>query len=174
MSSPSPPISIVRTKWVAGASYYPCGRLRRSEHIGKGIMAMASSYLFCHLTSIRNKTLHHSTLHEFPCTAPGIPLFRICNKIGIEGQPGQGPAVADDHQLLARPGHGHIHPADIRQEADFALRVAPGQAYIDDIAFLSLEAVDGIDGYFVSISLQDRRVLQQFPKQVHLPPVGRD
>ncbi len=64
----------------------------------------------------------------------------------VEGGLRQSGAIADHYELPAGPGHGDIHPADLGQKADPAVRIAAGHPDIDDIPFLALEAVDGIDG----------------------------
>src|ERR1700722_18857691 len=75
-----------------------------------------------------------SAFHKLPCAPVRLPLLRVSNKIGIEGQPGERPAVADDYQLLTCPGHGYVHPADIGQEADLVVGIAPRQPDVNDVA----------------------------------------
>ncbi len=40
-------------------------------------------------------------------------------------------------------GHAHVHAADVRQESDLALGVAPYQGDGNDVAFLALKRIDG-------------------------------
>src|SRR5689334_12326131 len=96
-------------------------------------------------------------LRKFPGALIRVPVLCPGNKVGIEIELGKGCAIANDHQLLSRTGHGHIHTADIAQETDAVIGVAARHADINNIALLALKTVDGIDSYSVLIRLQCRR-----------------
>ena len=54
--------------------------------------------------------------------------------------------VADDDEFHAGAGDGYIHAAEVVEEAYGALVVVAYHADDDDVAFLSLESVDAVDG----------------------------
>ena len=54
--------------------------------------------------------------------------------------------VAENNQFHACTGHGDIHAAEVAEETDLTLFVAANQRYNDDVAFLSLKSIDGVDG----------------------------
>ncbi|AMS32732.1 hypothetical protein AEM42_10730 [Betaproteobacteria bacterium UKL13-2] len=51
--------------------------------------------------------------------------------------------IAHQQQLAPCAGHAHVHAADVRQEADFALGVAARQGNGNDVALLALKRIDG-------------------------------
>ena len=54
-------------------------------------------------------------------------------------------AVAEDDELHAGTGDGDVHAAQVAEEAYLALVVGAHQRDDDDVALLTLEAVDGVD-----------------------------
>ena len=98
-------------------------------------------------------------LHKLPRALPGIVLFSISNKISIERQLGKCAAITNHHQFFPGPCHGYIHAAYVRQEADLIFCIAARHPDIYNIPLLSLEAVNGVDGYFTAVSLQGRCML---------------
>jgi hypothetical protein len=51
--------------------------------------------------------------------------------------PAQRGRIAHQQQLAPCAGHAHVHAADVRQEADLALRVAARQGDGNDVALMS-------------------------------------
>ena len=72
----------------------------------------------------------------------------------VEGMSAQGGGVADDDEFHACPGDGHVHAAEVGEEAHLSLLVLPHHGDEDDVALLSLETVYGVDG---------NEVAQRFP-----------
>jgi len=58
--------------------------------------------------------------------------------------PAQRGRIAHQQQLAPCAGHAHVHAADVRQEADLALRVAARQGDGNDVALLALKRIDGV------------------------------
>ena len=50
-------------------------------------------------------------------------------------------AVAHENKFHASPRDGYVHTAQVVQEADLSVLVAPHQTNEDDVAFLPLESV---------------------------------
>jgi hypothetical protein len=50
--------------------------------------------------------------------------------------------IAHQQQLAPCAGHAHVHAADVRQKADFALGVAACQGDGRDAALLALKRID--------------------------------
>ena len=92
----------------------------------------------------------------------------------VEGMVRQRGGVAQDEQLHAGTGDGHIHAAKVVQETDTTLIVTSHHRNQDDIAFLSLEAIDRIDRYLAYEWLEETALLHKFAEQLHLALVGRD
>ena len=63
-------------------------------------------------------------------------------------------AVAHYDKLHACPRDGHVHTAQVVQESDLPVLVAPHQTNEDDIAFLSLEPVYGVYAQQVAIGFE--------------------
>ena len=55
-------------------------------------------------------------------------------------------AVAEDDDLHAGSGDGHVHAAQVAEETNLSLVVAAYQRDDDDVALLSLKTVDGVHG----------------------------
>ena len=68
--------------------------------------------------------------------------LEVLDELGVETVAGEGLSVADDDEFHAGAGDGDVHAAEVVEEADRALVVVAYHADEDDIAFLSLEAVD--------------------------------
>jgi hypothetical protein len=56
-----------------------------------------------------------------------------------------GPFVAQDNQLHAGSCDGYVHTAEVAQETNLSFVVAANHRDDDDVALLSLEAIDGVD-----------------------------
>lgn len=86
----------------------------------------------------------------------------------------EGGGVAQDDELHAGAGDGHVHAAQVAQEAYLALVVGAHEAYEYHVALLALEAVDGVDRNQVAVGLEIGRAAHQAAQQLHLGAVGRD
>ena len=53
-------------------------------------------------------------------------------------------AVTDDDELGACPCHGHVHAAEVTQEAYLSIFVASDKRHYDDVPLLTLEAIYGV------------------------------
>ena len=73
----------------------------------------------------------------------------------VEGMAGEGDDAADDDELHAGAGHGYVHAAEVAEETDVAFVVASYKRYHNHIPFLSLKAVDGVDGDEVAEGLEE-------------------
>ena len=58
---------------------------------------------------------------------------------------GERAAVAEDDDLHAGTGDGDVHAAHVTEEAYLSFLVRADEGEDDDVALLTLEAVDGID-----------------------------
>ena len=81
-------------------------------------------------------------------------------------------AVAEDDDLHASTSDGHIHASQVAQEAYLALFVRADERDDDDVAFLTLEAVDGVDGDQSAEGLEELVLAQQLSEQLHLCAIG--
>lgn len=63
---------------------------------------------------------------------------------------------------------GYVHTAQVVQEADLSVLVAPHQTNEDDIAFLSLEPVYGVYAQQVAIGFEKGIPAEQGAQQLHL------
>ena len=86
----------------------------------------------------------------------------------------EGGAVAKDDELHASAGDGHVHATEIAEEANLALVVAAHKGDKDDVALLTLKAVDGVDGDEAAEGLEELALLDETTQQLNLCAVGRD
>ena len=76
---------------------------------------------------------------------------------------GKGGAAAHDDEFHTGPGHGHIHAAQVLEESDLALLIGPYQGNDDDVTFLPLESVNGVDGDKAAERLEKAILLDALP-----------
>ena len=57
----------------------------------------------------------------------------------------EGGGIADDEKLHAGASHGNVHPAEVAQETDVALLVAPYKRDDNYVALLPLKSVNRVD-----------------------------
>lgn len=97
----------------------------------------------------------------------GSALLRPGSDVGVEaaveGVTAERGGVAYQDKLHACARHGYIHASQIPEEAYLAVFVAAYQRHDDDVALLSLKAVNGVDGDEVSIGLEPRGISEQTP-----------
>ena len=85
-----------------------------------------------------------------------------------------GRGIAEDDQFHPGAGDGHVHPSQVAQEAYLSFVVGADEGDEDDVAFLSLEAVDGVHADQVSVRFEELTFLEQPSQVLHLCAVGRD
>ena len=69
--------------------------------------------------------------------------LHISQQLHKKRMPAQRGRIAHQQQLAPCAGHAHVHAANVRQEADLALRVAARQGDGNDVALLALKRIDG-------------------------------
>ena len=80
--------------------------------------------------------------------------------------------VAEDDDLHAGSGDGNVHAAQVAKETYLPFVVGTNQGDDDDVALLSLEAVNGIDADESAKGLEVFALHQEAPQILHLGPVG--
>lgn len=63
-------------------------------------------------------------------------------------------AVAHENKFHASSRDGYVHTAQVVQEADLSVLVAPHQTNEDDVAFLPLEPVYGVYAQQVAVGFE--------------------
>lgn len=76
--------------------------------------------------------------------------------------------VSDDYQLHTGPRDGDIHTSEVAEKSDLSLVVGPHETDEDNIALLSLEAVDRVDCYQTPIGLEELAFSYQPLQILHL------
>ncbi len=69
--------------------------------------------------------------------------FHIRQQLPKKRVPAKRGGITHQQQLAPCAGHAHVHAADVRQEANFALGVAARQGDGNDVALLALKRIDG-------------------------------
>ena len=82
--------------------------------------------------------------------------------------------IAQDDEFHAGTGDGDIHSAEVAEESDLSFIVGTHEGDEDDIALLSLEAIDGIHADETAIGLEELTLLEQATKILHLGTIRRD
>ena len=90
----------------------------------------------------------------------------------VEGVARQGGGVAQDEKFHAGARHGHVHAAQVAQEANLPRIVGTHQRNEDDIAFLALEPIDRVDGNQVAEGFEKGAFFDQALEVLHLCAVG--
>ena len=85
-----------------------------------------------------------------------------------------GVAVSDDNQLHAGTSHGYVHAPQVPQKTNLPLVIGTHQRDDNDISFLSLKAIHGIDGNLSAVGFEELFFHDQPTQQLHLCAVGRD
>lgn len=89
----------------------------------------------------------------------------------VEGMAGEGGGVAYDDELHAGSCHCHVHAPEVAEKTDVAVGVAAHEGDYYDVAFLSLKAIDGVDGDQMAQLTEIWGILKQTTKILHLRPV---
>ena len=92
----------------------------------------------------------------------------VLYELGVEAVAGEGLGVADDNEFHAGACDGHIHSAQVVEEADGALVIVPHHADDDDVALLPLEAIDGVDGDVAAEGAEEFLPLEKTANEAHL------
>ena len=80
--------------------------------------------------------------------------------------------IAQDDELHAGTGHGYVDAAQVAEEAYLAFVVGADEADEDDIALLTLEAINGIDCHQVAVGTQGGAAAELAAQVLHLCLVG--
>jgi len=101
-------------------------------------------------------------------------VLYVVPQLAVERVARHGRHVAEDDQLHACAGDGHIHAAQVAQESYLPLVVRAHQRDDDDVALLPLEPVNRIHRYKAAERLEEVALHEQPPQKLHLCPIGRD
>lgn len=98
----------------------------------------------------------------------------VVDELVVEGMLGECFGVAEYDEFHAGAGEGDVHAAEVAEEADGALLVVAHHADDDDVALLSLEAIDAVDRYLVAQGAEELLQLEELADEAHLGFVGGD
>ena len=85
-----------------------------------------------------------------------------------------GGGIAEDDEFHAGTGDGHVHASEVTQETDLSFVVGTDEGDEDDVAFLALEAIDGVDADEVAVRFEELAFLEKSAEVLHLCAIGRD
>ena len=80
--------------------------------------------------------------------------------------------VADDDEFHACAGDGDVHAAQVAKESYLSLLVGAHEGDDDDVAFLSLEAVNGVDGDKAAVWFVVFASTDELSEILHLCAIG--
>ena len=86
---------------------------------------------------------------------------------------GEGFNIADDDEFHAGTGDGNVHAAQVAQETYLSLLVGTHERDDDDVAFLSLEPVNGVHGDKTAVWLVVFAPADELAQILHLCAIGR-
>ena len=92
----------------------------------------------------------------------------------VEGVAGHGVGVAQDDELHTGTGDGDIHAAQVAQKADLTAVVGAYERDEDDVAFLTLEAIDSVDTDEMAEGSERLATTDELAQILDLGAVGRD
>lgn len=101
-------------------------------------------------------------------------IFNIVNEFSIESMVAHGFFVAKDYEFHFGSCHGNVHAAEVREEADLSAVVVAYEAYEYDVAFLTLETIDGADSDGMAERAELFAAAQLLAYVACLHPIGRD
>ena len=87
---------------------------------------------------------------------------------------GEGWGIAEYDKFHAGPGDSDIHATQVIEKPDVAVFVGTDEADENDISFLTLETVDGVNGNKAFQGMKEAVVLDELADVLHLHPVWRD
>ena len=82
--------------------------------------------------------------------------------------------IAEDDEFHAGAGDGYVHAPQVAQESYLSFVVGAHERDDDDVAFLSLETVDGVHGDEATVGFEELVALDEAAQVLHLCAVGRD
>ena len=88
------------------------------------------------------KVLHVAWIQTSSC----LQALDVFVQLFVESMFRQRGGIAQDDELHAGAGDGHIHAAQVVEETDLPFFVGAHQADEDNVALLPLESVHGVDG----------------------------
>ena len=100
--------------------------------------------------------------------------FNIVIKAFVKGVSGHRRGISEDDQFHSGTGDGDIHTSQVAEEAYLSLVVGSHQRNQDDIALLSLEAINGIDADETAVGLEELLLFKQPSQILHLSTIWRD
>ena len=85
-----------------------------------------------------------------------------------------GRGIAEDDEFHTGACDGHVHAAEVTQETNLSFVVGADEGDEDDVAFLALEAVDGVDADEVAVRFEELAFFEESAEVLHLGAVGGD
>ena len=85
-----------------------------------------------------------------------------------------GGCIAEDDEFHTGACDGHVHAAEVAQETNLSFVVGADEGDEDDVAFLTLETVDGVDADEVAVRFEEFAFLEETAEVLHLCAIGRD
>ena len=85
-----------------------------------------------------------------------------------------GGGIAEDDEFHAGACDGHVHASEVAQETDLSFVVGTDEGDEDDVAFLTLEAVDCVDADEVAVRFEELAFLEETAEVLHLCAVRGD
>ena len=83
-----------------------------------------------------------------------------------------GGCIAEDDEFHPGTCDGHVHAAEVTEETDLSFVVGADEGDEDDVAFLALEAVDGVDADEVAVGFKELAFLEESAEVLYLGTVG--
>ena len=90
----------------------------------------------------------------------------------VERMACHGGGIAEDDEFHAGAGDGHVHATEVSEETDLSFVVGTDEGDEDDVAFLALEAIDGVDADEVAVRFEELAFLEEATEVLHLGAVG--
>ena len=85
-----------------------------------------------------------------------------------------GRGIAEDDEFHAGACDGHVHASEVAQETDLSFVVGTDEGDEDDVAFLALETIDGVDADEVAVRFEELAFFEKSAEVLHLCAIGRD
>ena len=92
----------------------------------------------------------------------------------VERMARHGGGIAEDDEFHAGACDGHVHASEVAQETDLSFVVGTDEGDENDVAFLALETVDGVDADEVAVRFEELAFLEESAEVLHLCAVGGD
>ena len=92
----------------------------------------------------------------------------------VERMACHGGCIAEDDEFHTGACDGHVHAAEVAQETNLSFVVGADEGDEDDVAFLALEAVDGVNADEVAVRFEELSFLEESAEVLHLGAVRGD